>query len=198
MKLPPIFALLAVPAAVDLLQTKGIALVFAIVAVLVLLAMIAIPLIQLFGKSNHPLIKDWFKWGIPALVLGELAVGGYFIYIKLAGGPVMCGPSQGCGDVQNSPYAVLFGVLPVGVLGFMGAVAILLAWLLWQFGPKSQRKLGALGTWGFCIFGVLFSAYLTFLEPFVIGATCMWCITSAVFMILLLLLANPAGQQAIS
>ena len=28
--------------------------------------------------------------------------------------------------------------------------------------------------------GTLFSIYLTFLEPFVIGATCMWCLTSAV------------------
>jgi len=31
-------------------------------------------------------------------------------------------------------------------------------------------------------FGVLFTIYLTFLEPFVIGATCMWCITSAILM----------------
>jgi uncharacterized membrane protein len=32
-----------------------------------------------------------------------------------------------------------------------------------------------------------FSVYLTFLEPFVIGATCMWCITSSVVVALLLL-----------
>jgi uncharacterized membrane protein len=35
--------------------------------------------------------------------------------------------------------------------------------------------------------GVLFSIYLTFLEPFVIGATCAWCLSSAVIMTLLLL-----------
>ena len=34
--------------------------------------------------------------------------------------------------------------------------------------------------WGMALFGVIFSIYLTFLEPFVIGATCMWCITSAI------------------
>ena len=36
------------------------------------------------------------------------------------------------------------------------------------------------------LFGMSFSIYLTFLEPFVIGATCMWCLSSAVIMLLLL------------
>ena len=31
-------------------------------------------------------------------------------------------------------------------------------------------------------FGLIFSIYLTFLEPFVIGATCAWCLTSAILM----------------
>jgi len=40
------------------------------------------------------------------------------------------------------------------------------------------------------VIGVLFSIYLTFLEPFVIGATCAWCLSSAVIMTLLLLLTT--------
>jgi uncharacterized membrane protein len=36
------------------------------------------------------------------------------------------------------------------------------------------------------LLGTLFSIYLTFLEPFVIGATCIWCITSAIVITLLL------------
>ena len=35
-----------------------------------------------------------------------------------------------------------------------------------------------------------FSIYLTFLEPFVIGATCLWCLSSAVIMTLLYLLTT--------
>ena len=35
-------------------------------------------------------------------------------------------------------------------------------------------------------FGVLFSIYLTFLEPFVIGASCAWCLSSAIVMTLIL------------
>ena len=46
-----------------------------------------------------------------------------------------------------------------------------------------------MGAW----IGTLFSIYLTFLEPFVIGATCMWCISSAVVMMALLwITAGPA------
>ena len=108
----------------------------------------------------------------------------------------MCGPLGGCAEVQSSKYALLFGVLPVGLLGFIGNIAILVGWAVWQFGPPAVKKLAALTIWGMCIFGVLFSIYLTFLEPFVIGATCMWCLSSAVIMIMLCVKrqqAPPAG-----
>ncbi|HMQ29744.1 MAG TPA: vitamin K epoxide reductase family protein, partial [Chloroflexaceae bacterium] len=42
--------------------------------------------------------------------------------------------------------------------------------------------------------GTLFSIYLTFLEPFVIGASCMWCLSSAALMTALLWLAAPPPQ----
>ena len=49
-------------------------------------------------------------------------------------------------------------------------------------------KLAMVGmTW----FGILFSIYLTFLEPFVIGATCVWCLTSAVVTTSLFWVAFP-------
>ena len=50
--------------------------------------------------------------------------------------------------------------------------------------------------WLVALAGTLFSIYLTVLEPFVIGATCMWCITSAVLMTLLLWAATPAAVEA--
>jgi uncharacterized membrane protein len=48
------------------------------------------------------------------------------------------------------------------------------------------------------VFGTLFSIYLTFLEPFVIGATCAWCVTSAIVMTALLALTAAPGKRAIS
>lgn len=44
--------------------------------------------------------------------------------------------------------------------------------------------------------GTLLSICLTVLEPFVIGATCMWCVTSAVLMTLVLWASTPAPVKA--
>ena len=53
------------------------------------------------------------------------------------------------------------------------------------------------GLLGMTLLGVGFSVYLTFLEPFVIGATCAWCVTSALTMLLLLWLTAPEGWRAL-
>jgi uncharacterized membrane protein len=153
---------------------------------------------RLTGKSTNSFVQNWEKWAIPFAAVGGLAVAGYLTFIESTGVPPVCGPLGGCQEVQSSRYAVLFGVLPVGKLGLLGYLAILLGWLVWQFGPQGIKKLSALSIWGMCIFGVLFSIYLTFLEPFVIGATCMWCISSAVIMMILLFVSTPAAQQALS
>ena len=194
----PIFTVLGIPAALDLLQTGGITFVFAALAFVIFILNIVVPLLHIRGKSSQPLITDWYKWAIPIAVLGGLVVSGYLTFVESTDVTVVCGPTGGCEDVQSSEYAILFGVLPVGLLGFMGNIAILVAWAVWQSGPINLRKLAVLAMWGMCVFGVLFSAYLTFLEPFVIGATCMWCISSAVIMIILLLAATPAAQQALA
>lgn len=193
-------ALLGLPAVLDIVQTNGIALAFAVIAFLALTLNIVIVVMQAAGKMSHWLVRDWSKWSIPVLVIGGLAVAGYFTFIESTGTQVSCSPLtvQGCISVQNSRYAILFGILPMGVFGLAGFIAILAGWLVWQYGTGPLKKPGAIALWGFCFFGVLFSIYLTFLEAFVIGATCMWCITSAVFMIALLLSSTPAAQQALA
>ena len=192
----PIFTVLGIPAAIDLIQTSGVTFIFAAITFVIFVLNIVIPILRIRGTSSYPLVNDWYKWAIPVAVLGGLIVSGYLTFIESTGAPPLCGPLGGCEEVQSSKYAILFGILPVGLLGFMGNVAILVAWAVWQYGPLNVKKLAALAMWGMCVFGVLFSIYLTFLEPFVIGATCMWCISSAVIMIILLLASTPAAQQA--
>jgi len=195
----PVFALLGIPGTLDLLRAGGITLPFAVLTLVVFILNIVMPILHMRGKSSHPLVVNWHRWAIPISIVGGLIVSGYLTFIEATNGSVVCGPLlDGCGDVQNSRYAMLFDVLPVGMLGFMGNMAILAAWLAWQFGPAGIKKLSALAIWGMAVFGVLLSAYLTFLEPFVIGATCMWCIASAVIMIILLLASTPAAQQALT
>ena len=126
---------------------------------------------------------DW-SWTIPILSIIGLGVAGYLSWIEVTKTEAVCGPIGDCNTVQDSPYAILFGLLPVGVLGLLGYIAILAGWLFVRFGPEKWQNTINLIIWGMALFGVIFSIYLTYLEPFVIGATCMWCITSAVIITL--------------
>ncbi|MBK9207190.1 MAG: vitamin K epoxide reductase family protein [Anaerolineales bacterium] len=163
---------------------------------IVLLLNIIVPILKTSGKSSHFLVTDWYKWSVLISTIGGLAVAGYLTFIEATGAQIACGPSSECDTVQNSRYAILFGFLPVGILGLAGYVGILVAWLASQFGSSSIKRIAALAIWATCVFCVLFEIYLI-LELFVIGATCMWCISSAVLlMIILLLVSTPAAQQA--
>jgi uncharacterized membrane protein len=136
------------------------------------------------------------SWLIPLLCLVGLVVAGYLAYVETAQISAVCGPVGDCNTVQQSEYARLFGILPIGVLGLVGYVMIFLAWLGVRYGRNDVQNLGALALLGMTFAGSLFSVYLTFLEPFVIGATCAWCLTSAVVMTVLMLLSLRSGKKA--
>ncbi len=137
------------------------------------------------------------RWALPLLALAGLAVAYYLAFVELAGAEAFCGPVGDCNAVQQSDYALLLGVLPVGVLGVMGYLAILFAWALGRCASGHLARLGEAGTLLLAGFGTLFSTYLTFLEPFVIGATCAWCLSSALCMALILLLSAGPGWEAL-
>ena len=130
---------------------------------------------------------------MPVLALIGTGVAAYLSYIEVTQVEAACGPVGDCNTVNQSEYATLFGFLPVGVLGLVGYALIFLLWGARRSGPVSLRGLMSLGLWACALLGTLFSAYLTFLEPFVIGATCIWCLTSAVVITLLLWVAAPAA-----
>lgn len=52
---------------------------------------------------------------------------------------------------------------PVGVVGALGYVAILAAWLASRRGSEALARLASIALFGFTLFGVLFSLYLTYL-----------------------------------
>jgi len=145
--------------------------------------------------DDIPLTMD-ASWLIPLLCLFGLVVAGYLAYVETAQVSAVCGPVGDCNTVQQSEYARLFGILPIGVLGVAGYVMIVVAWLGIRFGRNGIENLGALALLGMTLAGTLFSVYLTFLEPFVIGATCAWCLTSAILMTLLMLLSLEPGKKA--
>jgi uncharacterized membrane protein len=139
----------------------------------------------------------WREWAIPVLCLIGLAVAGYLTYVEAAQVAAVCGPVGDCNTVQQSEYARLFGRLPIGVLGLIGYVAIIVAWGIERWGRAPLDRLAAFALVIMTFGGMLFSIYLTFLEPFVIGATCAWCLTSAVLMTALLWLTVTPQRLAL-
>jgi uncharacterized membrane protein len=126
---------------------------------------------------------------LPFVIMGGLVVAGYLAYVEVAHAEAACGLVGNCNAVQQSPYAYVLGV-PVGVIGTLGYLAIAGVYFLRERIPNAMTLVRAMTA-----FGLIFSAYLTFLEPFVIGATCMWCIMSALFMMATWWLVAPVYQS---
>jgi len=139
--------------------------------------------------------RYWPTWAVPFLVVVGVGVAAYLSFIEVTHAEAVCGPVGDCNTVNQSEYARLFGLLPVGVLGLLGYLLIFTLWALGHRGPVGVRGLAHLSLWGAALAGTLFSIYLTFLEPFVIGATCAWCLTSALVMTLLLWAAAPPAAR---
>jgi len=119
--------------------------------------------------------------GALAIAAIGVCVAGYLTYVHYAGlQPFCAGGGHGCERVQSSSYAKLGGI-PVAVLGLAGYVAIAAALL--ASGERARLAAAALAISGFG-----FSAYLTYLELFVIDAICQWCVASAVLLTVLMVL----------
>lgn len=108
----------------------------------------------------------------------------YLIILKYTNNKGMC--LQGIGDcwsVNISRYSMVGGI-PVAVLGAIGFLAIITLLLLESKGGF-LREQGVLINFGLTLIGVLFSAYLTYLEIAVIRAICPFCVLSAICMVVL-------------
>jgi uncharacterized membrane protein/thiol-disulfide isomerase/thioredoxin/glutaredoxin len=128
---------------------------------------------------------NWLDAATVILIVAGLSVAAYLSYVEIHATSAICGPIGECNLVQSSPYARLFDILPVGVLGVMGYLLLLIALAGRRFLPR-LRRLSAWGFFGMAFSGSAFSLYLTWLERFIIRAICIWCIASAVLMTLLL------------
>jgi uncharacterized membrane protein len=124
------------------------------------------------------------------VVLGVLAAAGllisaYLTWVHFARvAPVCVGGSGGCETVQSSRYAAILGV-PVSALGLVGYAGLLLSAVL-------RGEVGVYLGFLIALVGTLFSAYLTYLELFVIHAVCQWCLASATIMVAALICAALA------
>lgn len=126
--------------------------------------------------------------GVAALSLAGLFVATYLYLYKIGKiGTLACGTGA-CETVQLSPQARFLGV-EVSLIGVLGYAALLLLALL-ALQPRYEGPAWPSHLLGlFSGVAVLFTAYLTYLELFVIHAICRWCVGSAVIILAIFLLA---------
>jgi uncharacterized membrane protein len=124
-----------------------------------------------------------------------LGIAGYLTYVEASRVSAVCGPVGDCNAVQQSAYSRLFNAVPVGALGLAGYALMVAAWLTGRLAGGRVAEQGRLALFGLAVLGTLFSIYLTFLEPFVIGAACAWCLASAAAMTALLWLATAPAKR---
>lgn len=167
-------------------------------SILVLIGMllsVIVVVARWYSDSGRETFAAPSAWLLPLIMLGG-AVAVYLTFIETTGTEAICGPVGDCNTVQDSAYAMLFGAIPVGALGLVGYAFLLVTWILARMDRQPISNLAAIGFFALAIAGMLFSMYLTFLEPFVIGATCMWCLSSAVIMTALAIASTDSGKTA--
>ena len=150
-----------------------------------------------FAMGRTYSLPTWADWLIPLVIVIGIGVAGYLTYIETQPVTPYCGPIGNCETVQQSPYAKIFGFLPMGIFGLLGYFGLLAAWLVRRFLPKWESP-AAVTFFGMAFFAVVFSLYLTYLEPFVIHAVCIWCLSSATLVTILLLLGLPPALKVFS
>lgn len=163
------------------------------IALLVLAGMM-VSVVVMPCAVTRPLVisrSEWIAWAIPLLSIAGIAVAGYLTYVEMSETQAVCWPIGQCNEVQQSAYARVGGLIPVGLLGLVGYCGILLAWLVSRLRIRKIASLAAAVLLGMAFFGTLFSMVLTFLEPFIIGATCLWCLASAVLITCIFILSVP-------
>lgn len=164
------------------------------IAVAVLLVMVAATL-GTAVRIRSPRVASRMGPIVPVLAVAGLAVAAYLTFVEVGDSSAVCGPVGDCNAVQQSEYSRLFGVIPIGLLGVIAYSLILVAAVIARRFER-QRDALTVGIFGLSAIGVLFSMYLTFLEPFVIGATCAWCLTSALVTTMLMWTTTPHAVGA--
>ena len=103
-------------------------------------------------------------------------ISAYLTWVHYSGNLALCIGVGGCEAVQGSRFAVVGGV-PVALLGLGGfALMFALAVLRLRAAPPAWADTAI---FALSIAATLYVGYLTYLELFVLGAVCPWCVAVA-------------------
>ena len=127
---------------------------------------------------------------IPLALFG-MGVAAYLSYVHWRGVPPACGGLGDCETVQTSKYAEVMGT-PVAALGLAMYAAIFVLVVASLFLRPALAAWSSLAVFGIALGGVLYSAYLSYLEVAVIHAICIWCVVSAIIVTAILAVTSVA------
>jgi len=127
------------------------------------------------------------------MIVAALALAGIFISIYLTlyklgvVGELSCTIGS-CETVNTSRWSVFLG-LPVAAWGLFFYVDVFAVALAGTTRRLENQPIISIVLVAEAAIGVLFSAWLTYLELAVIHAICIWCVTSAIIVVLILLVS---------
>ena len=147
-------------------------------------------------KRQPTWIQRNSRFAIAAIATVGIVTTGYLTATRLLQAETIC-PIEGCDKVLESPYATIFGVVPLAAFGLLAYIAMLVMaiapWILPEDSPKVQRSLFDEKTWLGLSIGAtamaVFSGYLMSIMIFEIQAFCLYCVVSAVAAISLFVLS---------
>ena len=143
------------------------------------------------------------------MIVAALALAGIFISLYLTLykigviGELSCSIGS-CETVNTSKWSRFLG-LPVAAWGLLFYLDVFAIALIGTFPRFEDERVLSVVLVAEAVVGVLFSAWLTYLELGVIHAICIWCVTSAVIVTMILFVSiadlrefsgNPANQSA--
>ncbi len=138
--------------------------------------------------------KSWMSRSALVFSLIGLVVSSYLVYIKLFPASPFCMGVGDCEAVNASVYSEIHGI-PIAVFGAL-AYAAILACLLLESRIGFLKEWGPLIEFGLAFIGTLYSAYLTYIELAVIHKICPYCVTSAIMITLICIIAGFRLEKA--
>lgn len=120
--------------------------------------------------------RGWIG-GALGVSLAGAAVSAYLLAAKLRAAPMFCLTGGGCEAVNASPYSEFLGI-PVSAFGLVVYLVLAAAAAVWFRHGAEVSGWVPVGAFGLTLVGFLYSAYLTYIEAFVLNAYCSWCLTS--------------------
>ncbi|MBM4411530.1 MAG: vitamin K epoxide reductase family protein [Chloroflexi bacterium] len=130
------------------------------------------------------------------LILIGIGVATYLVYVALdASAEPYCSGIGDCHAVQSSEYAKI-GPVPVAVFGLLMYLGLLVLFAASNVGPLKGKPLLRVWLTVLAGSGVLYSAYLTYLELEVIHAICVYCVISASIVTAIFALSLPGFAAA--